>query len=65
MPIYKHKLFVPALFLILLSVLFKFDSESLSWFWIEQPLVGGVLAATSLTLWGILFATRNKKTGDI
>ena len=65
MKIYKHKLFVPSLFLILLSVSFKFDSESISWFWIEQPAVGGMLAITSLTMWVILFATRNKKSDDI
>ena len=65
MPIYKHKLFSPALFLMLLSITFKFDSESIGWFWSEQPVVGIMLAATSVVLWSILLATRNKKTESI
>lgn len=54
-PVYKHALFVPAVFLFLFSLSFSFrisedSGNAVTWFWSEQPIVGVVLLLTSIAL---------------
>lgn len=53
----KSGYFVPALSLMLFSVMFKFGPDGVSWFWAGQPIVAGVLMATSTVFWVLLLAS--------
>ena len=59
-PVYKSKYFVPAIALALLSAAFTFGPGGARWLWADQPVVAGMLLATSLVFWGLLFASRRK-----
>ena len=60
MPFYKSKYFVPALSLMLFAATFRFGQEGLAWFWAEEPVVAGMLLATSAVFWVLLFVSRRK-----
>lgn len=62
MPFYKSRYFVPALSLLLFAVTFRFGTEGFSWFWSEQPVVAGMLLATSAVFWVLLFVSRRKSS---
>ena len=59
MSIYQRKLFSPALFLMLFAAAVRFDSDSVTWFWREQPQVAAILAAMSIVFWCILLVERH------
>ena len=60
MAFYKNKYFVPALYLLLFSVMFKFGPDGASWFWAKQPIVAAMLIGTSAIFWVLLFASHRK-----
>ena len=57
-PAYKSKYFVPATALMLFAAMFTFDSTGVTWFWVDQPIIAGVLLTTSALFWGLLLISR-------
>lgn len=63
MRIVKNQYFVPASFLALLALTFRFDEQRVVSFWSDQPILALMLGATSAVFWMLLLHSAQRRRG--
>ena len=60
MNVIRHRLFNPALFLLLFAGAFTFDGLHMSWLWAGEPGVAAALLLASALCWVLLWRSLHK-----